>query len=114
MIVNLSASNETVGKAEYRRMLVQSASARLICGYLYVSAGEGESTQDLVFGGHDLIAENGNILAQTPRFTCETIYADLDLQRIGAERRRMGTFGDAPKAVYQTSGSSGDRVDPDL
>ena len=114
VIVNLSASNETVGKAEYRRMLVQSASARLICGYLYVSAGEGESTQDLVFGGHDLIAENGNILAQTPRFTCETIYADLDLQRIGAERRRMGTFGDAPKAVYQTIPFSLEAVETEL
>lgn len=114
VIVNLSASNETVGKAEYRQMLVQSSSARLICGYLYVSAGEGESTQDLVFGGHNLIAENGKLLAQTTRFSCETIYADLDLQRIVAERRRMGTFGDAPKISYRTIPFSLEVVETEL
>ena len=95
VIANLSASNETVGKDTYRELLVKSASARLICGYVYTSAGEGESTQDLVFGGHDLIAENGIILGQTKRFRCETLYGDLDLQRILHERRRMGTFGKA-------------------
>ena len=62
MIANLSASNETVSKDDYRMLLVKSASARLLCGYIYTSAGEGESTQDLVFGGHDLIAENGTLL----------------------------------------------------
>lgn len=93
VIVNLSASNETVGKDEYRELLVKSASARLIGGYVYASAGEGESTQDLVFGGHRLIAENGVILAQSKRFCSETLYADLDLQRLLAQRRRMGTFG---------------------
>lgn len=100
VIVNLSASNETVGKGEYRELLVRSASARLICGYIYASAGEGESTQDLVFGGHNLIAENGVILAQSKRFTGETVYGDLDLQRIAAERRRMGTFGKEPDLSY--------------
>ena len=92
VIANLSASNETVGKDEYRELLVKSASARLICGYVYASAGEGESTQDLVFGGHSLIAENGTVLAQAKRFQGETVYADLDLHRLLSERRRMDTF----------------------
>ena len=92
VIANLSASNETVGKDEYRELLVKSASARMISGYVYASAGEGESTQDLVFGGHDLIAENGTILAQSKQFKSQTVYADLDLDRILSERRRMSTF----------------------
>ena len=100
VIANLSASNETVGKDEYRELLVKSASARLICGYVYSSAGEGESTQDLVFGGHNLIAENGTILAQAKRFACTTIYGDIDVQRINHERRRMGTFGKKPQSNY--------------
>ncbi len=100
VIVNLSASNETVGKDEYRELLVKSASARLICGYVYCSAGEGESTQDLVFGGHDLIAENGTILAQAKSFACKTVYGDIDVQRINYERRRMGGFGKKPLSDY--------------
>ena len=100
LVANLSASNETVGKDEYRELLVKSASARLICGYIYTSAGEGESTQDLVFGGHNLIAENGTILTQKKNFKCETIYGDIDIQRILSERQRKGTFGEEPKAAY--------------
>ncbi|MCM1542028.1 MAG: NAD(+) synthase [Blautia sp.] len=100
LIANLSASNETIGKDEYRELLVKSGSARLICGYIYTSAGEGESTQDLVFGGHNLIAENGTILIQKKTFQCETIYGDIDVQRILSERRRMGTFGREPQAAY--------------
>jgi len=100
VIANLSASNETIGKDEYRELLVKSASARLLCGYVYASAGEGESTQDLVFGGHNMIAENGTILQQVKKFQGETIYGDLDIQRILTERRRMGTFGKAPKLRY--------------
>lgn len=100
VLANLSASNETVGKDEYREMLVSSSSARLICGYIYTSAGEGESTQDLVFGGHNLIAENGVILAQEKKFQCGTVYGDIDVQRILSERKRMGTFGKAPEAFY--------------
>lgn len=100
VIANLSASNETVGKDEYRELLVKSASARLICGYVYCSAGEGESTQDLVFGGHNLIAENGTVLAQVKRFACTTIYGDIDVQRINHERRRMGGFGKKPLSGY--------------
>ena len=100
IVANLSASNETVGKDEYRELLVKSVSARLICGYVYTSAGEGESTQDLVFGGHDLIAENGVILAQVKKFTCETLYSDIDVQKLLMERRRMGTFGKEPEGAY--------------
>ncbi len=92
VIVNLSASNETVGKDAYREMLVKSASARQIAGYVYASAGEGESTQDLVFGGHNLIAENGTVLARAKRFETGVIYADLDIHRLSHERRRMCSY----------------------
>ena len=101
VIANLSASNETVSKDDYRMLLVKSASARLLCGYIYTSAGEGESTQDLVFGGHDLIAENGTLLVQSSRFSSGIVYADLDVLRIVNERRRMGTFGQKPEKEYR-------------
>ena len=92
VIVNLSASDEATGKGEYRRMLVSSQSARLLCGYIYTSAGEGESTQDLIFGGHNIIAENGRVLEESRRFGHEAIYSELDIHRLIAERRRMTTF----------------------
>lgn len=91
LIVNLSASDEVVGKDSYRRSLVSSQSARLICGYIYATAGEGESTQDVVYGGQNLIAENGTILAESRRFVNGITYADLDIQRLVNERRRMTT-----------------------
>ena len=92
VIVNCSASSETAGKHVYRRSLIAGQSARLVCGYICANAGEGESTQDLVFGGHDLIAENGTVLAEFRRFENGMILADLDLKRICSERRRMTTF----------------------
>lgn len=92
LIVNLSASDEVVGKDAYRRSLVSSQSARLICGYIYATAGEGESTQDVVFGGQNLIAENGVILSESRRFTNEAIYAEIDINRLDNERRRITTF----------------------
>ncbi|MCH5258239.1 MAG: NAD(+) synthase [Lachnospiraceae bacterium] len=92
VLVNLSASNETIGKDEYREMLVKSSSAKQIAAYIYSSAGEGESTQDLVFGGHCMIAENGIVLAQAKRFVPENIYADIDIHRLRHERRRMSSF----------------------
>lgn len=101
LIVNLSASDETIGKDSYRELIVKSASARLICGYVYSSAGEGESTQDVVFGGHNLIAENGTILAQTKLFENGICYGDVDIDRMLTERRRMGTFGKAPESSYK-------------
>ena len=100
VIVNLSASNETVGKDVYREMLVKSSSARLLAAYVYASAGEGESTQDLVFGGHNIIAENGVVLSQAKRFSCESVYADIDIHRLRAERRRMSTFGQKADREY--------------
>lgn len=92
VIVNLSASNETVGKDTYRETLIAATSARLLTAYIYANAGEGESTQDIVFGGHNIIAENGTILAEATRFQNETVYADIDIHRICMERRRMNTF----------------------
>lgn len=92
VICNLSASDETVGKAEYRRQLVSSQSARLCCAYLYADAGEGESSTDMVFGGHNIIAENGTVLAETPLFENGQLAADIDLQRLWAERTRMSTY----------------------
>ena len=92
VIVNLSASNETTGKDSYRRDLVKGQSARLLCGYVYASAGDGESTQDLVYSGHNIIAENGHILTESPRFTNDTIFPEIDVNRLLHERRRMTTF----------------------
>ena len=96
LIVNLSASDEVVGKDSYRRSLVSAQSARLLCGYIYATAGEGESTQDVVYGGQNLIAENGTILAESRRFVNGIIYADLDIHRLDNERRRMTTCQFAP------------------
>ena len=91
VILNLSASNEVVGKAAYRRQLVAGQSGRLCCGYVYADAGEGESTTDLVFTGHNMIAENGAMLAER-RFTTGLTIADIDVQRLTYERRRLTTF----------------------
>lgn len=92
VIVNLSASDETTGKDVYRRNLVAGQSARLVCGYIYADAGEGESSTDLVFAAHNLIAENGVLLGESPRFENAIVYGDMDIRRIRAERRRMTTF----------------------
>ena len=92
VIVNCSASDETIGKDTYRRELISGQSARLIAGYVYANAGEGESTTDLVFGGHNIIAENGTILKEAQRYHNEIIYSELDIRRIVAERRKNTTF----------------------
>lgn len=91
VIVNLSASDDITGKAGYRRELVSGQSARLVCGYIYASAGDGESTQDVVYTGHNVIAENGHVLAQS-RFETGALYTELDVERLTADRRRMTTF----------------------
>ncbi|HEV3027148.1 MAG TPA: NAD(+) synthase, partial [Planctomycetota bacterium] len=98
VIFNLSASNDWVSKADYRRQLVQLQSGRLNAGYVYVSCGPTESTKDLVFGGHTLIAENGAILADGGRFALDgsMLTADLDLERIDRDRSRNMTFGTSP------------------
>jgi len=95
VMVNLSASDEMVGKDSYRRSLVCQNSASLVCAYLYASAGIDESTTDLVFGGQNIIAENGTVLAESRRFSNDTAVSEIDVDRLAAERRRLSTY---PKA----------------
>lgn len=98
IIVNLSASDELTGKAAYRRQLVMNQSARTITAYLYADAGEGESTTDMVFAGHNMIAENGVLLAESKPFAAEKdLITEIDLGRLHNERRRMGTFFQMPQ-----------------
>ena len=92
VMVNLSASDEITGKNAYRRELVAGQSARLLCGYLYCSAGDGESTQDVVYSGHNLICENGHLLKESESFSVGMLLSELDVERIMSERRRMSTF----------------------
>ena len=99
VIVNCSASDETIGKASYREALISGQSARLISGYIYANAGEGESTTDLVFGGHNQIAENGPILAEAKRFSNGIIYTEFDVQKIANERRKNTTFTETQEHV---------------
>lgn len=91
IIVNLSCSDEIVGKEQYRRDLVKIQSGKLVCGYIYADAGEGESTTDMVFAGHNLICENGALLAESKLFCNGTVYADLDVDKLDGERRRMAS-----------------------
>lgn len=92
IIVNCSASDESVGKEAYRRELIKGQSAKLISGYIYASAGYGESTTDLVFGGHDLIAEKGMILTESERFRNGIVYSEIDVKHLAWERRKNTTF----------------------
>jgi NAD+ synthase (glutamine-hydrolysing) len=94
VLVNLSASNEVIGKADYRRQLVLNQSGRCLAAYVYASCGVGESTTDLVFGGDCLIAENGNLLAESKRFERQDalLTADVDLERLRADRLRTNSF----------------------
>ncbi len=107
IIVNLSASDEIIGKAGYRRDLVRQQSGRLLCAYLYADAGFGESTQDLVFAGHDLTAENGALLSESKMFSQGIIYADIDLQRLAHERQRMNTFKSIEGGAFSFSPEPG-------
>ncbi|MDE7380380.1 MAG: NAD(+) synthase [Clostridia bacterium] len=91
IIVNLSCSDETVGKAEYRKNLVKMQSAKLVCGYVYCDAGDGESTTDLVFAGHNIIAENGVVLSESKLFENGLVYGEIDLDYLENERRRMSS-----------------------
>ncbi len=101
LIANLSASNELVGKADYRRSLVAQQSARAICGYVYASCGIGESSQDVVFGGHALVAENGVILAESRRFVPDPdlVVTDVDVAHLRLDRQRTTSFGDSLHAL---------------
>jgi NAD+ synthase (glutamine-hydrolysing) len=100
VILNLSASNEVVGKREYREELVKMTSARLGAGYIYADAGDGESTTDLVFAGHNIIAENGKVLASSKLFAMEAATADLDLEKLLSERRRTTSYGNREIAGF--------------
>jgi NAD+ synthase (glutamine-hydrolysing) len=100
IICNLSASNEIVGKADYRRMLVQSQSGRCACAYLYANASHGESTQDLIFGGHNIIAEDGSILQESILYSDGYIVSDIDIDKIQTERRRANTWTTIPSNSY--------------
>ena len=95
VIGNLSASNVTIGKSEYRHQLAANQSARLVAAYLYAAAGAGESTTDLAWDGHAMIYENGNLLAESARFLpkAQIIYSDIDLDRLAQDRMRLSSFG---------------------
>ena len=108
IILNPSASDELLGKADYRRELVRNQSARCLAAYVYAGSGPGESTTDVVFGGHALIAENGNMLAESERFNFEShlTLADVDLDRLNHERRSNSSFSFAAaitKAIRSSS-----------
>ncbi|MBR1750199.1 MAG: NAD(+) synthase [Ruminococcus sp.] len=107
IICNLSASDEVIGKDDYRRALVSNQSARLVAGYIYASAGDGESTQDMVFSGHNIIAENGAVLAESRLFENGITISEIDISRLAFERRKMSTYPestntwDAPAESYK-------------
>ena len=92
VIINQSASDEVIGKDAYRRALVSGQSARLICGYVYCDAGDGESTTDMVFAGHNLICENGSVLSESKLFENTIIYSEFDTDRLLGERMKMNTY----------------------
>ncbi len=106
VLVNLSASNEVIGKAQWRRTMITSESGRCLAALCYVSAGRGESTNDVVFGGHIVVAENGTILGEADRLTAEPrlVTADVDLDRLAHDRRVATTFGEGcrPSRDFRT------------
>ncbi len=100
IIANLSASNEVIAKEEYRKNLVSMQSAKLFAAYIYADAGFGESTQDLVFGGDNMICENGNILARGKLFTNNMIFSEIDVDRLAFDRNKTNTFDDISDNGY--------------
>jgi NAD+ synthase (glutamine-hydrolysing) len=102
VLVNLSASNITIGKAAYRRELCASQSGRCVAAYLYTAAGQGESTTDLAWDGHAVIYENGNLLSESERFAdkAQRITADIDLDRLRQERTRLTSFNDSARVHH--------------
>ncbi|MDE7082646.1 MAG: NAD(+) synthase [Clostridia bacterium] len=109
IIVNLSCSDETVGKADYRRTLIKAQSGKLVCGYVYCDAGEGESSTDMTFAGHNLIAENGNILAESKLFENGLVYSEIDVEMLESERCRMagGYYTDLKEEKKEQRGDDG-------
>lgn len=116
VIANLSASNATIGKSDYRHALCRVTSARQICGYLYSAAGRGESTTDLAWDGHALIYDNGDLLAESSRFSDDEtlIVADIDLERLTAERLRTTSYAECARAETAAFRRIGFRLEPDL
>lgn len=102
LICNLSASNEVLGKDEERYELVKNQSKRLVAGYLFASAGNGESTQDLVFSSHNIIAENGEILKESELFKNELIISEIDVKSLAFERSKKSTFINDDTLIYET------------
>lgn len=100
IIANLSCSDELIAKEEYRTILLKSQSARLYCAYLYADSGYGESTQDMVFAGDNIIAENGSIIARSKRFTNGCVYSEIDLEKLSIERRRSNTYTSISSDTY--------------
>lgn len=109
IIANLSCSDEVVGKAEYRRSLVASHSAKTVSGYVYADAGEGESTTDMVFAGHNLIAENGNILSESKLFLNGMIVADIDVGFLSFERSKLFNYDFENQTDYSVISFSANR-----
>lgn len=106
LICNLSASDEVIGKDSYRRQLVSNQSARLVAGYIYCSAGDGESTQDMVFSGHNIIAENGSILAESKLFENGITISEIDFKKLAFERRKISTYPASAEWDYSSKDSS--------
>ena len=105
LICNLSASDEVIGKDSYRRQLVSNQSARLVSGYIYCSAGDGESTQDMVFSGHNIIAENGSILAESRLFENGITISEIDFKKLAFERRKISTYPASAEWDYSSKDS---------
>ncbi len=114
IIINLSASDEVVSKAEYRRNLVSMQSAKYVCGYIYADAGDGESTTDTVFAGHNIIAENGTILAESVPFENGLVVSETDVYFLDGERRKMNTFAEYGKDGYKYVTFSTDITETEL
>ena len=111
IILNLSASPETVGAAEYRRLLSASASAKLICGYVLANAGYGESTQDTVFSAHNLIYENGKMLSESLPFADDSfVVSEIDVDRLSGERTRINTYREAGGANFTVFSQNADSM----
>ena len=107
IVVNLSASDETIGKADYRRLLVKSQSGKNICAYVYADAGVGESTTEMVFSGHNLIAENGSIIAESKPFAGAAASAEIDVAFLAAERQKINTYQSRENdGLYATIGAN--------
>ncbi len=104
VIANLAASNEYAGRSEYRRDLVRITSAKLCCAYMFASAGPGESTTDAVYSAHNIIAENGNILGESVKYSEGITYADIDVERLSNERRKNNNFTSVKESDIKSVG----------